>query len=76
VICKARLGRRWSRLNPANIKLVMDSEWETKIKSRYYPNSKKSNIVEIPDDAFIGEEDRNDRRMQPYIIDGSIHFSR
>jgi hypothetical protein len=53
----------------------MDSEWEVKIKSRYYPNSKRSNIVEIPDEAFNGE-DRNDRRMQPHIIDGSIHFSR
>ncbi|KAJ5782155.1 hypothetical protein N7457_003929 [Penicillium paradoxum] len=73
-MCKARLGRRWSKLSLANIKHIMDSEWETKIKIRYQPNSQRPNIVAIPDDAFRGS-DRNDTERQPPIINGSIHFS-
>ncbi|KAL2700367.1 hypothetical protein AAEP93_008890 [Penicillium crustosum] len=73
-ICKARLGRRWSNLNPGHIKHIMDSEWETKIKIRYHPDSKRSNIVAIPDEAFHGP-DRNDIEREPHIINGRIHFS-
>ncbi|KAJ5522024.1 hypothetical protein N7527_006139 [Penicillium freii] len=73
-ICKARLGRRWSKLNPGHIKHIMDSEWETKIKTRYHPDNKRPNIVAIPDEAF-GGPDRNDTEREPHIINGSIHFS-
>ncbi|CAI7672409.1 unnamed protein product [Penicillium discolor] len=73
-ICKARLGRRWSKLNPGHIKHIMNSEWETKIKTRYRPDNKRPNIVTIPDEAFHGP-DRNDTEREPPIINGSIHFS-
>lgn len=74
-MCKSRLGRRWSRLSLANIKHVMDSEWETKIKLRFESTSRKPNIVAIPNEAFRGA-DRNDTDKEPRIINGSIHFSR
>ncbi|KAH9226360.1 hypothetical protein K456DRAFT_1754919 [Colletotrichum gloeosporioides 23] len=76
--CRDQLGRKWGRLSPAVIKAFMKDKWEVKIKSKFYPDarrSKKEYIVELPPEAFKTTSEKfGDPNKQPLIKDGRIHF--
>ncbi|KAI1407357.1 actin-like ATPase domain-containing protein [Hypoxylon sp. FL1857] len=75
-ICKARLGRQWSKLSQTGIKEIMKNEWEYAIKPQYKADdtSKKEYIVAIPAEAFKGAS-MNDDSRKPIIKEGRIYFS-
>ncbi|KAI2620987.1 actin-like ATPase domain-containing protein [Hypomontagnella submonticulosa] len=75
-ICKARLGRQWSKLSQTGIKEIMKNEWEYAIKPQYRADdtTKKEYIVAIPAEAFKGAS-MNDDSRKPIIKEGRIYFS-
>lgn len=72
-MCKARLGRQWSKLSQAGIKDIMKTEWEYAIKPQF--DSRKEYIVSIPAEAFKGVS-MNDSSREPIIKEGRIYFKR
>lgn len=75
-MCKARLGRQWSKLSQTGITEIMKSEWEYAIKPQYTTTSGRDDyIVAIPAEAFKGGS-MNDESRKPLIKEGRIYFRR
>ncbi|KAI0139600.1 actin-like ATPase domain-containing protein [Hypoxylon sp. NC0597] len=75
-ICKARLGRQWSKLSQTGVKEIMKNEWEYAIKPQFRADDtgRKEYIVAIPAEAFKGAS-MNDDSRKPIIKEGRIYFS-
>jgi hypothetical protein len=74
--CKVRLGRRWNKINPRDVKNFMSREWEFGVKPQFRISSSPPAVwpVTIPPSAFDSRHEKNDSSTEPLLKDGTLFF--
>lgn len=75
VLCKNRMGRKWSKFSQADVKLLLNKEWEYSIKPRYSESDPREEYLVTLPIRSLADSELNDTSRKPHIKNGRIHFS-